>query len=264
MKLVRRLLIILCLLFTISGLVAGLYINAIQRALEFPANRSRMPSTISAIVMTPSQTPTPSARLSPPAAIANILAQDTFHRPDQALWGTASDGRVWEGDAGTHPNNFFISGNMGIIMHAQSTLNAILGPTSRNSEVLASGSVSHFGGTINFGVVVRWTDSNDWYKAFIDGRQFVVLKRVKGVTTTLGAQPFPAQGNTLYTLRLRVIGAVLLAKVWPSAKPEPTGWMVNVTDTSLTFGKGGVRVLVQNDVIVKVASFFEGSATSQV
>jgi hypothetical protein len=45
---------------------------------------------------------------------------------------------------------------------------------------------------------------------------------------------------------------------------EPVGWMVNVTDTSLTTGQGGVRVLVQNDVIVHLAAFSESLARSQV
>src|SRR5579872_6904801 len=30
---------------------------------------------------------------------ANILAQDTFQRPDQQFWGMASDGQSWSGDA---------------------------------------------------------------------------------------------------------------------------------------------------------------------
>src|SRR5205085_6782292 len=96
--------------------------------------------------------------------------------------------------------SFFVAAGQGVIMHAKGTFNAILGPVSSNVEVLASGSVSHFGETVNVGVVVRWTDAKNWYKALINGTQFVVLKRVKGITTQLSAQPFAAQGNTLYTL----------------------------------------------------------------
>jgi hypothetical protein len=203
---------------------------------------------------------------SPSATSLSILAQDTFQRPDQPLWGTAADGQSWEDDANAPKNGqiFFIAGKEGVITHTQGTLNAILGPVSTNVEVMAKGSVSHFGETINFGVVLRWTDSKNWYKAFIDGTHFVLLKRVGGVTTQLGVQPFTAQGNTLYTVRLRAIGAVLLTKVWPTAAMEPPGWILNITDTSLTTGQGGVRVLVQRDVIVHLVTFSESSAMSQV
>jgi hypothetical protein len=134
-----------------------------------------------------------------------------------------------------------------------------------NAEVMASASMSRFGtDNVNFGVVLRWTDAHHWYKALINGTQFLVLKRVGDVTTQLGMQPFIAQPNTHYTLRFRAIGATLFAKVWPSTAAEPAGWMVNVTDTSLTSGRGGIRVLVQNDVVVNVASFLETAAQSGV
>ena len=256
MKKARWLLIIPCFLFAISGLVSGVFAQSLQRALVLPPDHPA--ATISAGATPTPMMPTPTAKT------LRILAQDTFQRPDQALWGKASDGQSWGGDANAQTQSFFVTGGQGVIMHAKGTFNAILGPVGSNVEVLASTSASHFGGIVNVGVVVRWTDSKNWYKALINGTQFVVLKRVKGVTTELSARPFTAQGNTLYTLRLQAIGAVVFAKVWPSAAPEPLGWMVNVTDTSLTTGQGGVRVLVQNDVMVHLSGFSENQAISQV
>lgn len=262
----RWLFIIFGLFLAIGGLIASVFAGSIERALVLPPKHTGIQQTATTTII-PTRGSTPTAMIPTPAVTAmNVLAQDTFQRPDQSLWGTASDGRSWEGDANAPKNThiFSIAGSRGVIMHTQGTLNAILGPVSTNVEVTASGSVSHFGGTINFGVVLRWTDAKNWYKALINGTQFVLLKRVNGVTTQLGAQAFTAQGNTLYTVRLRAIGAVLFAKVWPSADMEPTGWMVNVTDTSLTTGQGGVRVLVQSDVIVHLAAFSESLAISQV
>lgn len=257
MKNARWLLITLCFLFAMSGLASGVLARPLQRALVLPPDHPM--ATISVGATPATMLPTPTATTLP------ILAQDTFQRPDQALWGRASDGQSWESDANVQAQSFFIARSQGVIMHAKGTFNAILGPVSSNVEVTASGSVSRFGaGQVNFGVVVRWTDSKNWYKALINGTQFVVLKRVKGVTTQLSAQPFAAQGSKLYTLRLQAIGAVFLAKVWSSATMEPPGWMVNVTDTALTTGQGGVRVLVQNDVIVHLAAFSESLARSQV
>ena len=221
----RSLFITCCLLLVIGGLIAGVFASSLEHALVLPPHPRRAgPTATLPITARPlGRSAPPTVTPSPAVTSLNILAQDTFQRPDQPLWGTAADGRSWEGDANAPKNGqiFFIAGKEGVITHTQGTFNAILGPVSTNVEVMANGSVSHFGETINFGVVLRWTDSKNWYKALIDGTHFVLLKRVHGVTTQLGAQPFTAQGNTLYTVRLRAIGAVLLAKVRPTASMEP-------------------------------------------
>ncbi len=266
MKNVRWLLVLSCCLFAIGSLVMGIFAKSIERALVLPPDSTVVePSATIPAGATPTQVPTPMAMvpLSTPMT-THFFAQDTFQRPDQVLWGAASDGQHWEGDANRQARSFFIAGKQGIIMHAQGILNAMLGPTSSNVEVSVSGSLSRFGGIINFGVVVRWADANNWYKAFINGTHFVMLKRVKGVTTQLSIQPFTAQGNTLYTIHFRAIGVVLFANVWPSADPEPHGWMLNVTDTSLTTGQGGMRVLLQNDIVVHLVTFSEAQTISQV
>ncbi len=262
MKKVRLflLLIISCMLFATSGLIAGVFAASLQRTFVRPPNHPQR-ATMSAGAMPTSTMPTLMV-LTP-----HVLAQDTFQRPDQALWGVASDGQHWEEDANAQGEvqSVFIDGGQGIITRAKGTVSAILGPVSSNVEVLASASVSRFGNTntINFVVVVRWTDAQNWYKALIDGT-LVPLKRVRGVTTRPGGQPFTAQANTRYTVRLPVIGAVIFARVWPSATQEPPGWMVQVIDTSLTAGRGGVRVLVQHETVVHLVAFAESLASSQV
>ncbi len=56
-----------------------------------PSPHHHHPSPSPTVTMTPPPSPTP----------GSILAQDTFQRPNQALWGTASDGHTWGGDANT-------------------------------------------------------------------------------------------------------------------------------------------------------------------
>jgi hypothetical protein len=186
-----------------------------------------------------------------------MLAHDTFQRADQSLWGTAMDGRGWEGDANTAAI-FSISGGMGQVAHGQGTFNAILGPTSANTDILVSITTSRFGaGQVNMGAVLRWQDTNNWYKALIDGTHLSVIKHINGVGQQLVAVPFHAQGGVSYTLRFRVIGATLFAKVWPTLTPEPTAWMIITSDTSLASGQGGIRIVVQNDVVVRVSAFLE-------
>ena len=193
--------------------------------------------------MTPSPSPTP----------GTILAQDTFQRPNQALWGKASDGHTWGGDANT-VSAFSIVNNTGQVFNSAASYNAVLGPTATNAEVLFSGSMSSYSNN-NLGAVLRWTDGNNWYKAYIDGSNLIVQKKVKGSATILGTAPFTAAAGTSYTLRFSVSGSTLSAKVWQTGSPEPANWMVAVTDSALQSGYCGLRMLVQNGAVATYTSF---------
>jgi hypothetical protein len=104
-----------------------------------------------------------------------ILAQDTFHRGNQTYWGSASAGHIWGGDANSS-KVFSMAGNTGQLVNSYNTHSAVLGPTATNAQVLSSGSISSSNNT-NIGSVLRWTDSNNWYKAYIDGANLVIQKR---------------------------------------------------------------------------------------
>jgi len=163
----------------------------------------------------PTPTPSPSVPATPSPSPGTVLAQDSFQRADQSLWGTASDGQVWTGDANSLPN-FSISGNTGqVVGTTGSSYNAILGPTAANAEVVFTGSLSDLSNN-NLGAVLRWTDANNWYKAYIDGTNLVIQMNVNGTLTTLARAPFAATAVTSYTLRFNVVGTALSAKVWPA------------------------------------------------
>ena len=112
--------------------------------------------------------------------------------------------------------------------------------------------------------MLRWSDTNNWYKALIDGNSLTVLKRVNGVTTQLGTIHFPASDNTSYTLHFRAIGATLYASAWPSNQMAPAQWMLVVSDMSLTNGLGGIRVVEQPTTVIQVSSFLETAAYSGI
>jgi hypothetical protein len=249
----------ICLL---GGLIAGIFSRSIEAALTLPQVNKLQTNKPASTPVLPIATPVPTIP-SPISNNVNILAKDTFQRPDQAFWGMASDGRVWAGDANTS-DAFSIVGKAGQVDNRQGIYNAILGSATTDAEVIFSASVNHFNpNTVNIGAVLRWTDSNHWYKTFINGTELVILKRLEGSTTRLAAIPFSSQSGVSYTLRFRAMGATLFAKVWQSNEPEPSGWMLTFTDTGtlLSSGTGGLRVAVEADTVVRVTSFLETSVT---
>ena len=202
---------------------------------------------------TSSPSPTDSPSPSPSPTGGTVLAQDTFGRANQALWGTASDGQTWGGDANTQ-SVFSISANAGIVSSRYGVYNAVLGPAASDAEVLFSGSMSAFNYS-NLGAVLRWTDANNWYKAMIDGRSLALQKGVHGSFSTLQTVPFAASGGVSYTIRFRVAGSTLSAKVWPTGTSEPSNWMITASDTTLTSGFCGLRPLLQSGDTVSITSF---------
>ncbi len=201
---------------------------------------------------TTAPTGTPTMTATPVSGIA--AAQDTFVRSNQALWGTASDNQNWGADANNN-SAFSIKQDTGVITGNGGTpYNAILGPSMNDSEVLWSGSSSAFKNT-NIGAVLRWTDTNDWYKAYIDGTNLVIQKKVKGTTTTLMSVAFPASAGTVYSLRFRVVGSTLSAKVWQSGMTEPANWMVTTSDSALASGFDGLRIQLQSGINATITAF---------
>ena len=192
----------------------------------------------------PSPTPTSPSPTSASPSTGAPVGSDSFQRANQALWGTASDGQAWGGDANTQAV-FSVKGNAGVVSNAGGTsYSAVLGPAVSNAEVVATGSLSSFSNA-NLGTVLRWADGNNWYKAFIDGANLVLQKKVAGSTTVLATAPFAAAAGTAYTIHFRAVGSTLTANVWPASGTEPSGWMVTATDTALTTGRCGLRFLTQ-------------------
>ena len=197
----------------------------------------------------PTPTPTP-----PPTTLGPIVAQDTFQRSNQPSWGTASDGNIWGADANNN-TAFSISNNAGQVANGgSSALSATLGPAVTDAKVVFTGSISAFGNS-NLGAVLRFTDTNNWYKAYIDGSNLVLQKKVNGAVSTLVCASFTASANTNYSLRFQVVGSNLSAKVWPTGTSEPSSWMVTATDSSFASGYSGLRMQTPSGVSATYTSF---------
>ncbi len=187
---------------------------------------------------------------------ATMLAQDTFQRPDQQFWGVASDGESWVGDAAKMPA-FAIVNHTGRVMGSGSAIfDSVLGKQVADSEVLFSGSVSHFAAA-NMGALLRWTDSNNLYKVFIDGTNLTAIKKVNGAISTLQSVPFAAKDGVSYSIRARVVGTSIMARVWQTGQAEPPNWMLIATDNALTTGFDGLRLIPQMGITITVTSFAE-------
>jgi len=187
----------------------------------------------------------------------NLVDIDTFHRTSQKLWGTASDGTAWSGDASTN-NVFSISNNnIGLVTGTSSNgYTALLGSNSAtNVSVLFSGLMSSFSSGTHIGAVLHWTDSSHWYRAYIDGTNLVIQKA--GSSTPLATTKFSASTNTGYFIRFSITGTTLSARAWAAGQAEPTNWMVTATDSSYTSGSCGVHVQLQNNVTAKYTTFQE-------
>src|SRR5689334_13732961 len=94
-------------LVVIVGLVAGIFAGSIERALLAPPMGRLAAGQPTTMPSSPVQT-APTA-----TATGQMLATDTFQRPDQALWGMASDKGMWGGDANTKSQVFSVVGRVG-------------------------------------------------------------------------------------------------------------------------------------------------------
>ena len=270
--------ITLVVALVVSGLIAGVFAGSIERALTIPTVRG---AGTTGQQQTTAMKPKPAATATAAMNGANgangntgantnmgqpamMLAQDLFQRNDQPLWGTATDGRQWGGDANTQ-QAFSVTGKSGQIANMQGPLNALLGPNTQNVDVLVNGSVSHYAGAaVNLGVTLRWTSNMSWYKALIDAGHLSILKDTGGAPVQLGTVVFHPQDGLVHNLRFRAVGAMLFARAWPDGSPEPARWMLTLNYTSLTSGQVGVRVLMQADTIIKIHAFSAADANSPI
>ena len=274
--LLQRITTIACVLvgaLVLAGTVSAFFMPGIEAALALPPVYKVISVTPTARptqplqpmntapsapmgTVTPSMTPATAASMTP--VTVSLLAQDNFQRANQLYWGTASDGQAWGEDAQQSPS-FSIRGDVGQIANGHGVYDAIIGPMVTDAEIVFSSTLSHFGPS-HLGVVLRWTDANNWYKAYIDGSQLILLKRVAGKISRLRSAAFTAQNGRSYSLRFRVAGSLLSARAWPTGQAEPTTWMVMATDTALTAGFGGLRPVIQNGAVATFTLFVEMAA----
>ena len=246
---------VMLLVLLLGSLLTQLFWSQVGAALTLPPPTTRVQGKPRATMAASS----PIASVAPCTVATTstwvTLADDTFQRDNQLFWGKAGDGQLWGADANTL-NVFSIVDGRGQLTGGQGIYSAILGPRVSDAEIITSGSMSRFHAT-TLGAVVRWQDTNNWYKASLDGADLIIDKKVAGVVTRLGITPFPADAGSSYTLRFQAEGITLSVKAWPAGTPEPPAWLMTLNDSELSSGYGGVRFVVSQRVTVNITAFAE-------
>lgn len=188
-----------------------------------------------------------------------ILASDTFQRANQTYWGVASDGSPWQADAGSE-RNFVIENHAGIVYPLAQPIycTAVLGPVVADADLTFSAALSSYSnGASSLGAVLRWSGPGDFYTLYLDGQDLVLAREMDSMSTPLQMIPFPARDGAAYTFRLRAVGTQLFAMVWPTGQPAPANWQIALTDSALSTGRAGIRVLVRHGTQATITSFME-------
>lgn len=205
---------------------------------------------------------------STPATGPAIIAQDDFHRANQQGWGTATDGKnQWQLEAATM-NNFSIVNNSGMIQVTQGgnpgEQTAILGNAFGDGEVILTGTASDFNNGNQLGVALHWTDDNHYYKAYLTGNKFILIKRFNTGTPINKSIVFTTSAGVPYTIRFRIVGNTVEARAWQAGQTEPTSWMLTATDNNQHFasGQGGIRTNVIAGAALQISSVVLQAANS--
>lgn len=193
--------------------------------------------------------------LTAPPDMTSFFVDDTFVRPDQPAWGTASDGLAWTQDA-TNTAVFSIKANRGVAANG-AYFNAILGGIIANAEGYVACSLSDVNGNAQCSSALRWQDALHFYRARIDGTNLSLnLKNGSGSETVLGTYPFALTAGTLYAIRFQAINNNLNARVWDASASEPTTWQISVTDPTYASGNVGLHGRCANSSSVTYSRFY--------
>ena len=129
------------------------------------------------------------------------------------------------------------------------------GSTMQDADVTASVKASSIGGGLTTRIWARasgaWNTTNNYlqtagYALVLNHASNTValtkMTTAANTETSLGSASFTYAINTLYKVRLEVVGTTIRARIWNSTGSEPSTW--NVTATDSTFASGVTAVSV--------------------
>jgi hypothetical protein len=173
-------------------------------------------------------------------------AYDQFGRTDTDTWTNTDSGLTWTNTGGTSADYDVLSGYgrhvcATVNSSRRSTVTALHANSDQTVDIAVSATAT--GGSMYAHVSARALDVNNMYLLRLEHTtggsiNMQIRKRVGGTETQVGSTTFsPEQGYTAGTfirVRFRVVGTSLKAKIWRTTDPEPDGWRIDETDSSLT------------------------------
>lgn len=180
-----------------------------------------------------------------------VYLSDTFERTVTGGWGTADSGQAWTVEAGDAAT-FNVSGGTArqdlSDTGSHTTISGMTPVADVDATVTMTFPAVAAGAAYTTGLILRHQDPSTYYHvraiAFTNTMGLWLTKVTTAgqsditTDTYLGAYTAGQQ----WTLRARLQGATLEAKMWPTLDAEPDGWQVTGTDSEITGpGIAGVR-----------------------
>jgi len=160
------------------------------------------------------------------------LAIDYMDRANQSGLGTADDGQTYT-KVGTGTDA--ISSNEATVTNTTGDVYEKLGgKTAGDSEDSTRFQLS--ASTMKAGVMLRYTDANNWYALVATTTTLTLVKSRNGVQTTLATATVSLSVATYYRMRLRAVGyfpVQLSGRFWTDGVAEPITSPFQVTATDI-------------------------------
>lgn len=202
----------------------------------------------------------------------DLFVEDTFTRVLADSWGDTSTGLTWATSGGA-ASDFDTTGAQGTITLTSVNVfrNALIAAGSADQDVTFEFSTAALatGGSQIVDALLRYTDSSNLYYARTEITttpatiNFTIFKQVGGVQTSLGTvvSGITHVANTKISVRFRIVGGRLAAKIWLSSDPEPVKWNLTALDSSHSTAQNvGLRVVraatnTNSNLVISVDNF---------
>ncbi|MFE3400796.1 carbohydrate binding domain-containing protein [Streptomyces anulatus] len=189
------------------------------------------------------------------AVVAPTVA-DAFGRTVAGGWGSADTGQPWTTSGGTSADYSVGSGvgtaSAGVVNSSRFTQLPGLALADVDMQADITVPVVATGASISTGLRLRAAGTSDYYyvevvRATSGDISLLLVSRVGGSSTTIApavSKGSYAAGQT-WTVRARLVGSVLQAKLWATAGSEPSAWDVQAYTTSIpAAGPVGTRTIL--------------------
>lgn len=186
----------------------------------------------------------PNIKLDTPFRAKLRRADDAFTRTVSNGWGTSTSGHAWTVVGGA-ASDYSTSGTQGSVAVGATTSDRItvvdLDGPHQDARITATTNGTPAGGSIETGIVARYTDANNHYIgvariATSGAITAVIAKRVTGTLADIATASTGLSTGTNKRVRFQVIGDRLRLKIWLTSATEPDDWDLDLFDESLTVG----------------------------